>query len=102
MMTASPHTQRQATGTAAAMTTQASRWLELLYDSQRRRALSGFPGEPERSRWFYVPTDHGGLTLAECTPAQGRSTPPPGSGTSAGSAPKKLGVAAASAPPTMV
>ena len=28
------------------------------------------PGEPERSRWFYVPTDHGGLALAVCTPAQ--------------------------------
>ena len=55
------------------MATQASRWLELLYDSQRHRAAFPFPGEPERSRWFYGPTHHGGLTLAECTPAQGQA-----------------------------
>src|SRR5215472_19207113 len=72
-MTASSPTRRPPTGTAAAMATQASRWLELLYDSQRHRAAFPFPGEPERSRWFYGPTDHGGLTLAECTPAQGQA-----------------------------
>ena len=72
-MTASPPTRRQPTGTAAAMATQASRWLELLSDSQRHRAAFPFPGEPERSRWFYGPTHHGGLTLAECTPAQGQA-----------------------------
>ena len=55
------------------MATQASRWLELLYDSQRHRAAFPFPGEPERSRWFYGPPHHGGLTLAECTPAQGQA-----------------------------
>ena len=73
MMTASPDTQQQATDTAAAMATQASRWLELLYDSQRHRAAFPFPGEPERSRWFYGPTHHGGLTLADCTPAQSQA-----------------------------
>jgi hypothetical protein len=72
-MTASPHAQQQATDTAAVMAAQAGRWLELLYDSQRHRVVFDFPGEPERSLWFYGPTDHGGLTLAECTPAQGQA-----------------------------
>ena len=59
-----------ASAPAEAMATAAGRWLELLEDSQRQRAVAGFPGEPERSRWFYVPTDHGGLALADCTPPQ--------------------------------
>jgi hypothetical protein len=48
--------------------------------SLRQRALAGFPGPPdptgeaERLRWFYTPTDHGGLTLAEMTPTQYRRT----------------------------
>src|SRR5262249_1846632 len=41
--------------------------------AQRQGAGLGFPGEPERSRWFYTPTDHGGLTLADCTPAQSQA-----------------------------
>jgi DNA-binding transcriptional ArsR family regulator len=32
---------------AEAMATAASRWLDSLDDGQRRRAVSGFPGEPE-------------------------------------------------------
>jgi hypothetical protein len=52
------------------MSEAAGRWLELLDDGQRQRALFAFPGEPERSRWFYTPTDHGGLPLAECTALQ--------------------------------
>jgi hypothetical protein len=59
--------------TAAAMAEAARRFLDLLDDGLRQRAAFGFPGEPERSRWFYVPTDHGGLTLGECTPAQGQA-----------------------------
>jgi Protein of unknown function (DUF3500) len=59
-----------APASAEAMATAAGRWLELLEDSQRQRAVAGFPGEPERSRWFYVPTDHGGLALADCTAVQ--------------------------------
>src|SRR5215831_6234614 len=55
---------------AEAMATAASRWLDSLDDGQRQQAASGFPGEPERSRWFYTPTDHGGLTLTGCTPLQ--------------------------------
>lgn len=52
------------------MARAASRFLELLDDGQRQRASFDFPGEPERSRWFYVPTDHGGLALTECGPPQ--------------------------------
>ena len=55
---------------AEAMAVAAGRWLELLEDSQRQRAAADFPGEPERSHWFYVPTNHGGLALGDCTPAQ--------------------------------
>jgi len=69
-MTSAP---RRAPGTAAAMAAAAGRLLDLLDDGQRRRAGLGFPGEPERSRWFYTPTDHGGLTLADCTPAQSQA-----------------------------
>ena len=47
-----------------AMAEAASRFLELLDDGQRQRAVSAFPGEPERSRWFYTPTDHGGYAVA--------------------------------------
>jgi len=57
-------------GRTARSATAAGRWLELLEDSQRQRAVADFPGEPERSRWFYVPTDHGGLALADSTPVQ--------------------------------
>lgn len=56
--------------TATAMAEAAGRFLDLLDDGQRDRAAFSFPGEPERSRWFYTPTDHGGLALADCTPAQ--------------------------------
>src|SRR5215469_16430214 len=55
------------------MAEAARRFLNLLGDGLRQRAAFGFPGEPERSRWFYVPTDHGGLTLGECTPEQGQA-----------------------------
>jgi hypothetical protein len=52
------------------MAEAACRLLDLLDDSQRERMVAGFPGEPERSRWFYNPSDHGGLTLTDCAPAQ--------------------------------
>jgi len=61
---------RTAYATAEAMATAASRLLGLLDDGQRQQAVSGFPDEPERSRWFYTPTDHGGLTLTDCTASQ--------------------------------
>ena len=72
-----PRREHAVTGTAAAppatasaMAEAACRFLDLLDDGQRDRAVFGFPGEPERSRWFYTPTDHGGLTLADCTTVQ--------------------------------
>jgi hypothetical protein len=52
------------------MAAAASSVLDLLDDDQRRRAVRDFPDDPERTRWFYTPTDHGGLALAECTWAQ--------------------------------
>src|SRR5215470_12138670 len=63
-------TSRRQAGIADAMAKAASRWLDLLDDGQRQRAASGFPSETDRLRWFYTPTDHGGLVLTECTPEQ--------------------------------
>ena len=56
--------------TAAAMGDAASRFLDVLDDSQRQQVTAGFPGEPERTRWFYNPSDHGGLILTDCFPSQ--------------------------------
>lgn len=61
---------RSRPSTAEAMARAASRFLELLDEGQRQQACFDFPGEPERSRWFYVPTDHGGLALTKCGPLQ--------------------------------
>jgi Protein of unknown function (DUF3500) len=61
---------RRQAGIADTMAKAASRWLDLLDDGQRRQAASGFPSETDRLRWFYTPTDHGGLVLTECTPEQ--------------------------------
>ena len=63
-------TQYRAITTAEAMATRARGWLDGLDDSQRAAARFPFPGGPERTRWFYAPTDHGGLVLTECTPVQ--------------------------------
>ena len=59
------------------MAAAAADWLESLDDDQRAIAQLGPPGvdaeaEAERQRWFYTPTDHGGLTLHEQRPAQQR------------------------------
>jgi Protein of unknown function (DUF3500) len=51
---------------ALAMSHTASEWLAELDDEQRALAWWGPPGgehEAERRRWFYTPTDHGGLAL---------------------------------------
>ena len=49
-------------------------WLDALTDEQRATAQGEVPGDEasdaERRRWFYTPTDHGGLTLREQRPAQ--------------------------------
>ena len=58
---------------AAAMTTAAQGWIDLLDETQRSTALQAGPGpegDVERTRWFYVPTDHGGLSLNSQSPKQ--------------------------------
>jgi hypothetical protein len=62
---------------AAEMAEAALAWLESLTDEQRRTATGNAPAEDEhddaeRRRWFYTPTDHGGLTVHEQLPAQQR------------------------------
>jgi hypothetical protein len=45
-------------------------WLASLDDEQRSAAELPWPSEQERVRWFYTPTDHGGLPLASMDAAQ--------------------------------
>ncbi|MCW2678202.1 MAG: hypothetical protein JWR70_3242, partial [Modestobacter sp.] len=70
----------EVTGTAArdvaqAMAAAAAAWLASLDDEQRVLASWTAPGsdaetEDERLRWYYTPTDHGGLPLNRQRPAQ--------------------------------
>ncbi|WP_229069101.1 DUF3500 domain-containing protein [Actinoplanes sp. DH11] len=60
---------------AAAMADAAQAWLALLTAEQREIATGPGPGadeaaDDERRRWFYTPTDHGGLTFHQQRPAQ--------------------------------
>jgi hypothetical protein len=55
---------------AARMAEAASRFLASLDDQQRALAGWPFPADQERRRWFYTPTDHGGLTLGAMRPGQ--------------------------------
>jgi hypothetical protein len=62
---------------AARMATAAAAWLDTLDPAQRTVATGSVPSpdaEPDadRRRWFYTPTDHGGLPLGEQRPAQQR------------------------------
>ncbi|MBB2987461.1 DUF3500 domain-containing protein [Terracoccus luteus] len=63
-------------GVAAAMADAARAWLDGLDEAQRRKAQGAAPADDatddERRRWFYTPTDHGGLTLHEQRPRQQR------------------------------
>jgi hypothetical protein len=52
----------------------ASALLDSLDGEQRRAATWAFPSDEERTRWFYTPTDHGGLALAQMTAAQQQRT----------------------------
>jgi hypothetical protein len=52
------------------MAEAATNLLTALAPDQRRRAQFDFPDGEERRRWFYTPTDHGGITLLELNPAQ--------------------------------
>ncbi|HEY4609480.1 MAG TPA: DUF3500 domain-containing protein, partial [Ilumatobacteraceae bacterium] len=57
---------------ATAMAEEGQRLIDSLDDAQRKLALFPFPADDERRRWFYTPTDHGGLTLAAMTQQQHR------------------------------
>ena len=62
---------------AATMAGAARSWLELLSADQRAIAVGRPPSDGsadgERRRWFYTPTDHGGLTVHQQRPAQQRA-----------------------------
>jgi hypothetical protein len=54
------------------MAEAAARWLASLDPAQRAKAAFGFPDDAERTRWYYTPTERGGLPLAEMEPTQQR------------------------------
>jgi hypothetical protein len=62
---------------AARMAEAAGVWLDTLDAAQRAIAVGAVPvhgeSDAERRRWFYTPTDHGGLTIHEQRPAQQRA-----------------------------
>ena len=59
------------------MSEAAAAWLDTMDDVQRTTATGSAPGDDatdgERRRWFYTPTDHGGLTFHAQRPAQQRA-----------------------------
>jgi len=55
---------------AARMAEAAIRFVASLDDEQRPLASWPFPADEERRRWYYTPTDHGGLPLSAMRPAQ--------------------------------
>ena len=62
---------------AAQMAAAATAWLGALDPAQRAAATGSAPSpdaerDAERRRWFYTPTDHGGLVLGDQRPAQQR------------------------------
>jgi Protein of unknown function (DUF3500) len=62
---------------AERMAAAAAAWLQALEAGQQRVARGSAPGpdgeaDAERRRWFYTPTDHGGLALGAQRPAQQR------------------------------
>jgi len=68
-VTAAPSPRRVA---ADRMAAAAGALLASLDPDERRIAQWPFPSEGERRRWFYTPTDHGGLPLADMTSSQHR------------------------------
>jgi hypothetical protein len=52
------------------MVDAARAWLDSLDDEQRAAAAWPWPAEEERHRWYYTPTDHGGLPLTRMGPRQ--------------------------------
>lgn len=64
--------------TAATMAEAARAWLDTLDPGQRATAVGHAPAadgetDAERRRWFYTPTDHGGLTFHDQLPPQQRA-----------------------------
>ena len=59
---------------AARMAAAAVALLESLDDTQRALVAWPFDDHEERTRWFYTPTDHGGLPVGAMRPAQQRLT----------------------------
>ncbi len=59
------------------MAEAASAWLDTLDAEQRTIGQGAVPADDpednERRRWFYTPTDHGGLTIHQQRPAQQRA-----------------------------
>ena len=59
------------------MAEAARTWLDSLTTDQRAVATGAVPADDasdaERRRWFYTPTDHGGLTVHQQRPAQQRA-----------------------------
>ena len=79
MDTTGTTTSREVTAreVAARMAAAADAWLDALDPAQRAVAAGDAPSadagsDAERRRWFYTPTDHGGLTLGAQRPAQQR------------------------------
>src|SRR5215510_6626354 len=62
---------------AETMAEAAQAWLACLDAGQRSAACGPAPAgagsDAERRRWFYTPTDHGGLTVHQQRPAQQRA-----------------------------
>ena len=62
---------------AARMAEAARAWLDTLDAEQRAIGQGAVPADDasdnERRRWFYTPTDHGGLTIHQQRPAQQRA-----------------------------
>jgi Protein of unknown function (DUF3500) len=59
-------------GVRQAMAGAAADWLASLEPAQRARACFPFPADEERTRWYYTPTERGGLPLAEMGPVAQR------------------------------
>ena len=57
---------------AARMANAAQDLLDNLTAAQRATVQWPFPSDDERQRWYYTPTDHGGLALEQLRPAQQR------------------------------
>jgi hypothetical protein len=62
---------------AARMAEAARTWLDTLDAKQRRNGQGAVPADDpkdnERRRWFYTPTDHGGVSVHQQRPAQQRA-----------------------------